>query len=52
MELVTSRARYIQILVFMTCLNSDPDGYYLAIGDKIQILDFGDTHLDSGSLDL
>ena len=22
----------------------------LAIGDKMQILDFGDTHLDSGSL--
>ena len=24
----------------------------VAIGDKMQILDFGDTHLDSGSLDL
>ena len=24
----------------------------VAIGDKMQILDFGDTHLESGSLDL
>ena len=47
----------LQTFTSYLCIYSKYSSYLtittlLAIGDKIQILDFGDTHLDSGSLDL